>query len=276
MNRWTLGLKVAALAMVLAIAAPTQTGPKGGTYPSGGTPTDVSGLVPYTGATSDLNLGTHTLLTQTITSSGTATANTANVTIQGAMAVNLTDRGGTVNIRGGGAILPGLGGLLRGGDVNISGGDAGSSGDAGDVYIDSGQCVNYLEPYPFVAIGTYRASQINFFGLGVNSQITFMRDGGALFKYAPSAPAFVSTVVTGTAPFTVASTTLVGNLNADYLGGQHAAYFAPASTAPAISSGGAAPTSTPGKVGDMYVDTSAKKLYFAAGTISSADWIIAN
>lgn len=47
-------------------------------------------------------------------------------------------------------------------------------------------------------------------------------------------------------------------------------------SAPAISSGVVAPASTPGKVGDVYVDTSAKKLYFAVGTSASTDWIIAN
>ena len=40
-----------------------------------------------------------------------------------------------------------------------------------------------------------------------------------------------STVVTGTAPFTIASTTLNTNLNADYLDGQHGSYYQPASTA---------------------------------------------
>ena len=45
---------------------------------------------------------------------------------------------------------------------------------------------------------------------------------------------------------------------------------------PTISSGGAAPVSTPGKVGDIYVDTVNLKLYFAAGIASSADWIAAN
>ena len=45
---------------------------------------------------------------------------------------------------------------------------------------------------------------------------------------------------------------------------------------PTISSGILAPTSTPTKVGDIYIDTVAKKLYFATGVTSSADWIIAN
>lgn len=50
----------------------------------------------------------------------------------------------------------------------------------------------------------------------------------------------------------------------------------PASTVPLISTGTAAPATTPGKVGDIYVDTTNKKLYFATGTSSSADWTIAN
>jgi hypothetical protein len=45
---------------------------------------------------------------------------------------------------------------------------------------------------------------------------------------------------------------------------------------PTISSGIIAPSTTPTKVGDVYIDTSAKKLYFAAGITSSTDWIIAN
>jgi hypothetical protein len=45
---------------------------------------------------------------------------------------------------------------------------------------------------------------------------------------------------------------------------------------PAISSGTAAPTTTPAKVGDIFVDITNKKLYFATGTSSSSDWTIAN
>lgn len=48
------------------------------------------------------------------------------------------------------------------------------------------------------------------------------------------------------------------------------------SCSPTISSGTSAPATTPAKVGDIYVDTSAKKLYFATGTSSSSDWTIAN
>lgn len=36
------------------------------------------------------------------------------------------------------------------------------------------------------------------------------------------------------------------------------------------------PATTPVYIGQFYVDTSARKLYFAVGTSSAADWEIAN
>lgn len=48
------------------------------------------------------------------------------------------------------------------------------------------------------------------------------------------------------------------------------------SSSPTISSGTSAPATTPTKVGDIFVDTTAKKLYFATGTTNSSDWTIAN
>ena len=47
-------------------------------------------------------------------------------------------------------------------------------------------------------------------------------------------------------------------------------------TSPVISSGIVAPTSTPAKVGNMYVDTTHTKIYIATGTSSSANWTIVN
>lgn len=41
---------------------------------------------------------------------------------------------------------------------------------------------------------------------------------------------------------------------------------------PEISTGTAAPTSTPRKIGDIFVDTSTPNVYIAKGTTSSADW----
>ena len=48
------------------------------------------------------------------------------------------------------------------------------------------------------------------------------------------------------------------------------------SRTPAVSTGTAAPTSTPIQVGDIYVDTTNKKMYIATGTSSSSDWTITN
>ena len=39
-----------------------------------------------------------------------------------------------------------------------------------------------------------------------------------------------------------------------------------------VTSGAAIPTSTPGKVGDLYIDTSALKIYIATGSSSASDW----
>lgn len=43
-----------------------------------------------------------------------------------------------------------------------------------------------------------------------------------------------------------------------------------------VSSGTTAPSSTPVAVGQMYVDTTAKKVYVSVGTTSSADWSLLN
>lgn len=53
------------------------------------------------------------------------------------------------------------------------------------------------------------------------------------------------TVSTGTSPLTVASTTLVSNLNADLLDGQHGSYYAPLSS-PTFTGTPAAPTASQG------------------------------
>lgn len=45
---------------------------------------------------------------------------------------------------------------------------------------------------------------------------------------------------------------------------------------PTISSGTSAPGTTPTKVGDIFVDTNAGKVYISAGTSSSSDWKVLN
>ena len=43
-------------------------------------------------------------------------------------------------------------------------------------------------------------------------------------------------------------------------------------TRPSATTGRRAPSSTPGKIGDLYIDTVAPALYAAKGAASSADW----
>ena len=45
---------------------------------------------------------------------------------------------------------------------------------------------------------------------------------------------------------------------------------------PTVSTGTAAPSTTPAAVGDTFIDTSNKKIYTATGTSSSSDWTILN
>lgn len=75
---------------------------------------------------------------------------------------------------------------------------------------------------------------------------------------------------------TLSTATYPSLTEVSYVKGVTSAIQTQLNTKPTISSGTSAPATTPGKVGDIFVDTSALKLYFSAGTSSSADWIIAN
>lgn len=45
---------------------------------------------------------------------------------------------------------------------------------------------------------------------------------------------------------------------------------------PVTQTGTAAPTSTPGQVGDRFIDTNNKKFYIAMGIANNADWVVMN
>lgn len=45
---------------------------------------------------------------------------------------------------------------------------------------------------------------------------------------------------------------------------------------PQIFTGTSAPATTPTKIGDIFIDTTAHKLYFSDGVINSSNWIIVN
>jgi hypothetical protein len=47
-------------------------------------------------------------------------------------------------------------------------------------------------------------------------------------------------------------------------------------TTPTISYSNSAPSSVPNKIGDIYADTLAAKVYIATGNSSAADWKILN
>lgn len=42
--------------------------------------------------------------------------------------------------------------------------------------------------------------------------------------------------------------------------------------APSISTGTAVPTTTPSKIGDIFIDTTNKNVYISVGTTDSGDW----
>ena len=65
--------------------------------------------------------------------------------------------------------------------------------------------------------------------IGLNFDDRYLKLAGGTLSGALNAPQFVSSAAHGTAPMQVASDTLVTNLNADLLGGHHAADFALAS-----------------------------------------------
>lgn len=47
-------------------------------------------------------------------------------------------------------------------------------------------------------------------------------------------------------------------------------------TVPVISTGTSAPTSTPEKIGNLFLDSVSKKCYISIWTSSSADWVVLN
>jgi hypothetical protein len=134
---------------------------------------------------------------------------------------------GTYSNPSAGQIL-GTAGLSIGTYANAAGGQGYFSGglsvgtatvlDAGDIYGSGGLTVGtYGNPSAGQILGTSGAA----FGTYVNAGT-----GEAYASNRFEAPRVVSTVATGTAPFTCASQTVVGNLNADMVDGSHASAFA--------------------------------------------------
>lgn len=64
----------------------------------------------------------------------------------------------------------------------------------------------------------------------------------------------------------------ISNTEFSYLDGATSDLQPQINAKPTISSGSGAPASTPGKIGDVYIDTVGNTFYFATGASSSADW----
>lgn len=87
--------------------------------------------------------------------------------------------------------------------------------------IRNGLRFNWYDTYWY--IGNIRGSSMDSAGFGVVDH-----NNKLVLRVTPNdvrAPRFMSTVATGTAPFTVSSTTRVSNLNADLLDDRHGAYY---------------------------------------------------
>ena len=204
--------------------------------------------VPYTGATSDVNLGSHAL-----TTTGALTAATLN-TGQGAnelYAMNqnvrttdnptfnevITNRYGLYGTYNS-AQVQGIWSIGSGYHINTTANNFGNTYGITYTYQPgSGQGIASVGGHQidFVSNGVANAA----IGLAGNAYFTTIDTGqGATEVYlmnqnvrTSDSPTFVRltlTQATGTAPLTVSSTTQVNNLNANYLQGHDASYFATA------------------------------------------------
>lgn len=98
-----------------------------------------------------------------------------------------------------------------------------ASGNPGDIWYDSDDGTTYIY-YDDGNSGQW----VELLSSGVPLLNTKADLAGATFTGNVTAPRFISSQATGTAPFQVASTTVVSDLNADLLDGNHSTAFAPA------------------------------------------------
>jgi hypothetical protein len=145
-----------------------------------------------------------------------------------------------------------------------------------------------------IVIGAYgdgdttAPGRINIYDADANMRLQLMGDGSILgqsavgatlfevwsaatFATSVTSPRFISTVAAGTMPFTVASTTKVVNLNADYLDGYDATAFEAAGTTSTHAALTAAHGATGAVVGTTNSQTLTNKTIVAANnTITTA------
>jgi hypothetical protein len=114
-----------------------------------------------------------------------------------------------------------------------------ASANPGDIWYDSDDGTSYL----YYDDGT-SAQWVELLSSGLPLLDTKANIAGDTFTGNVTAPRFISNQATGTAPFTVSSTTAVTNLNADLLDGQHASSFSPVAGSSSITAVGTVTSGT--------------------------------
>jgi hypothetical protein len=108
--------------------------------------------------------------------------------------------------------------------VAVTGPTAPVSANNGDIWYNTNTGVSYI----YYSDGT-SSQWVEIISSALPALNTKADLSGATFTGNVTAPRFISTQATGTAPLTITSTTAVTNLNADLLDGQHASAFAASS-----------------------------------------------
>jgi microcystin-dependent protein len=98
-----------------------------------------------------------------------------------------------------------------------------SSANPGDIWVNTNDGISFV----YYDDGT-SSQWIELLPSGVPLLNTKADLSGATFTGNVTAPRFISTQSTGTSPLQVSSTTVVSNLNADLLDGQHGSVYSPA------------------------------------------------
>lgn len=117
--------------------------------------------------------------------------------------------------------------------VAITSPTAPATANNGDIWYNSNTGVSYV----YYSDGT-SAQWVEIVSSAVPLLDTKANLSGANFTGNISAPQLVSTTATGTTPLSITSTTLVSNLNADLLDGNHATAFSPAAGSSSITTVG--------------------------------------
>ena len=114
-----------------------------------------------------------------------------------------------------------------------------ASANPGDIWINTNDGIAFV----YYDDGT-SAQWIELLPSGVPLLNTKADLSGATFTGNVTVPRLTSTQATGTAPLTISSTTIVTNLNADLLDGQHASAFSPVAGSSSITTVGTVTSGT--------------------------------